>query len=318
MPSTPKPLIVPAGLVGTFFARCVVSTLRALPRAAHRVLAHAVGALAYGLGIRRGVTLENLGHAFPERTEAERRRIARDAYVNMALAAIEALTSSRLTDDEVEQAVVLENWAPLQAAIDAGKGVLVATAHFGSWELFANLMVRRGVPLSAVVRPLRGAFNARIVESRQKVGLGLILQRGAVSEVSRAVGEGRVVAQLVDQVLPATKGVFVPFFGRPASTTPGLSVVAQRTGAPVFVVLAARDGGRLRVFVEGPVQAPKTGDRQRDLEAHVAQMTAIIERYIRRYPDQWLWLHRRWKEQPPAPLKPNAKPDPEIGDRGRD
>ncbi len=273
----------------------MVAILSALPGRVLRGLAYLVGLLAWTLGIRRRVALENLRHAFPEKTEAERRRIARGAYVNMALAALEALTSSRLSDDELERAVVTENWEPIEQAIRAGKGLLVASAHFGSWELFAEVMARRGIALNAVVRPLRGALNAKIVESRRKAGLKLILQRGALSGMVRAVKRGEVVAQLVDQVLPARQGVQVPFFGRPASTTPALSIAARRTGAPVFVVLAAREGDRLRMFAEGPIPVPDTGDRRRDIAQHVAEITAVIERYVRRYPDQWLWLHRRWK-----------------------
>jgi KDO2-lipid IV(A) lauroyltransferase len=105
--------------------------------------------------------------------------------------------------------------------------------------------------------------------------------------------------QLIDQSLPAEAGVFVPFFGRAASTTPALSMAALRTKAPVFVALAVREGERLRLLFEGPIPVPDTGDRRADVAAHTAQLTAILERYIRRYPEQWLWLHRRWKVQPP-------------------
>ncbi|MBI3180746.1 MAG: lysophospholipid acyltransferase family protein [Myxococcales bacterium] len=272
----------------------------ALGPSGRRALAFLVGTLAYLLGLRRRVALDNLRHAFPELAQAARRRVARGAYVNMALAALEALAAPSLSDAEVERAVVVENWAPIEEAIRAGKGLLVASAHFGSWELFAEVMARRGVRLNAVVRPLRGALNARIVESRRRAGLGLILQRGALSGIIAAVRRGEVVAQLVDQALPSRRAVFVPFFGRLASTTPALSVAAMRTGAPVFVVMAAREGNRLRMFAEGPIPLPSSGDRRRDIEEHVAALTAIIERYIRRYPDQWLWLHRRWKVQPPA------------------
>lgn len=278
-----------------------------LPRALRCALARAVGLAAYALGVRKRVTLENLRHAFPELSDRERRRIARGAYVNMAQAVLDALAASRLDRAELERALVVENWAPLEEAIRGGKGLLVASAHFGSWEMFAELMARRGVKLNAVVRPLAGAWNARLVESRKKAGLGLILQRGALREMLRALRRGEVVAQLIDQALPAHQGVFVPFFGRPASTTPALSIAAMRTGAPVFVVLAAREHDRLRMFAEGPIPFPATGDRKRDLAEHVAQLTQVLERHIRQYPDQWLWLHRRWKVQPGENRQPAGR-----------
>jgi KDO2-lipid IV(A) lauroyltransferase len=279
-------------------AGTLLAGLRRLPVRWVHGLARAVGSFAYMVGARRQVTLENLRQALPQLTELERRRIARATYRNMALAAAEALTAERLSDQELEHAVSTENWAPMDQAVAAGKGVLVATAHFGSWELFGEVMSRKGLALNAVVRPLAGAFNAQIVESRRRSGMKVILQRGALRGMLKAVRQGEVVAQLVDQVLPAKSGVFVPFFGRPACTTPALSMAAIRTGAPVMVVLAAREEGRLRVFVEGPIPVPQTGDRATDLREHTAQITAVIERYVRRYPDQWLWLHRRWKVQP--------------------
>jgi KDO2-lipid IV(A) lauroyltransferase len=127
------------------------------------------------------------------------------------------------------------------------------------------------------------------------MGLEIILPRGAVGEMVKAVQGGGVVFQLIDQVVPADKGVFVPFFGRRASTTPAVSLAAARSGAPVFVMMAVRDGARLRSRVEGPIPLPSSGDQRADIATHTAELTAHIERIIRQHPDQWLWLHRRWK-----------------------
>lgn len=296
---TGRPLVTPGGPVATWLAGALVWALTALPASTRRALARGLGRLAYALGIRRRVTLDNLRHAFPELPEARRREIARGAYVNMALAALEGLSASAVPDGALEDSVVVENWGALKPVLDAGRGVLVATAHFGSWELFGEVMSRRGFKINAVVRPLKGALNARLVESRRQSGLQLIPGRGSISASVRAVQRGEVVAMLVDQALPARSGVFVPFFGRLASTTPALSLAALRSGAPVFVAMAARDGARLRVLIEGPFEVPRTGDRDADVRAHTAAVTAAIERHIRRFPDQWLWLHRRWKVTPP-------------------
>src|SRR5207249_25481 len=138
-----------------------------------------------------------------------------------------------------------------------------------------------------------------LVESRERYGLKRIPPRGAISQTVRAVRQGGVVAMLIDQALPGESSLFVPFFGRLASTTPALSMAARRSGAPVVVAIAARENGKLRMFVEGPFAVPSTSDKRADLVEHTAQVTATIEKYIRRYPDQWLWLHRRWKVRPP-------------------
>lgn len=298
----PRPLVPKTGPVGRFFAGALVSALGRLSPRGLRRLAAFVGGLAFALGIRRRVTLENLARALPELPEAERRRIARGAYRNMALAALESLTSLQHDEASVGSLVEVENWDAFAGAIAVGKGVLVATAHFGSWELLGEVMARRGIPISVVAKPLAGALNERIVRSRLESGVKLIHPRGAIQSSIEALARGEVVCMLVDQVIDAKRGVFVPFFGQLASTTPALSVAAIRSKAPVFVAMGAREGERLRCFMEGPLflsGAADGADEKELVREHTAQITAAIERRIRQYPDQWMWLHRRWKVKPP-------------------
>jgi KDO2-lipid IV(A) lauroyltransferase len=136
------------------------------------------------------------------------------------------------------------------------------------------------------------------MDKRRKSGLKLIAPHGALPNTLKALHRNEVVTFLLDQSLNGERALFVPFFGRPASTTPALSLAAARSGAPVLVVMAAREGDRLRVSVEGPFSVRRTGDLGRDLFAHTAEVTLAMERIIRRHPEQWLWLHRRWKYQP--------------------
>jgi KDO2-lipid IV(A) lauroyltransferase len=295
-----KPVITPGGPLGRALVGALLGGFRALPLRWRTAFAGFVASLAWSLRIRRRVAHDNLAHAFPERSEAERRAIARGAYRNMALAALEAVTSDLLPEAELAAAVEVVDWKGLDRLVAERRPVLVASAHFGSWELFAEVMARRGHVFSAVVRPLAGAFNEWVVKNRQAAGVELILQRGALAGMLSALKRGRAVVQLIDQVLPAKDGVFVPFFGRLASTTPALSMAAIRSKAPVYVVLAAREAGKLRMVVEGPIFVPELEDRRAQLTAHTAAMTAVIERWVREYPEQWLWLHRRWKVAPPA------------------
>ena len=287
--------VAPGGPLASAVAAITIALIRALPRGLRDALARALGRVAWWLRIRRRIALDNLAHAFPEKSESERARIARAAYGNMALAAIESVCSDLLSEAELERtvrAIPGTGWASMEPLLMGAGPVLIVSAHFGSWELLAEVMARRGAKFSAVVRPLAGAFNARVVASRHGSGYQLILQRGAMQGILAALKQGRAVVQLIDQSLAAKHGVFVPFFGRLASTTPSVSLAALRTGAPVFVALAAREGSDLKMSVEGPIAVPSTGDREADL------LTAIIERKIREYPEQWLWLHRRWKVRP--------------------
>lgn len=297
-PPKPKPLVTPGGPIATAAVGALVGLLRALPRRFREALFRGLGRLVFALGVRRRVALDNLAHAFPEKTEPERRAIAREAYQTMALAALEAVTSDQVPNAELERAVEVLDWKGLDARLFGGLPTVVASAHFGSWELFAEVMARRGARFSAVVRPLSGAFNAKVVQLRQRAGVGLILQRGALRGMLAALGRGETVVQLVDQSVPARQGVFVPFLGRPASTSPAAAAAAIRSDAPVYVVLAARDGGRLTMMVEGPLHAPTQGEFREQVAALTATIAQVLERGIRARPGQWLWLHRRWKERP--------------------
>jgi KDO2-lipid IV(A) lauroyltransferase len=275
-----------------------VRLLQALPARAVDALARGVAACAFALGIRRRVTLDNLAHAFPERSAKERLALARGAYANMARVVVDALRTLGASRAELLAEVQVDDFGPVDRALAAGKGLLVATGHLGSWEMFGAAMAQR-VPLHAVVRPLRGGVNARLVEARERAGLKLIPARGALSSMVAALRKNEVVAMLLDQAIGGKHALFVPFFGRPAATTPALSMAALRTGAPTLVVVALRENGRLRFRVEGPFEITNTGDRQRDLLDHTARVTSALERIIREAPDQWLWLHRRWKLAPP-------------------
>lgn len=294
----PKPLISGINPVNAFFASLLVRILAGLSQERRTRFGRWIGRVVFAFGIRRAVTLDNLRQAFPEHSEQRNREIARGAYESMALGMVEAIASVGLPPAELDHLVEVENWGELKKYVDARQGVLVATGHFGNWELLGEVMCRRGVKLSVVVKPLKGALNSKIMEARQKAGIRLILARGSVQGAVDSLNEGFTTAMLVDQVLPENRGVFVPFFGRPACTTPALAIAAQRTGAPIFVVMAAREGERLRMFVDGPIPVPNSGDKDADIREVTATVTALIEKYIRRYPDQWLWLHRRWKVQP--------------------
>jgi KDO2-lipid IV(A) lauroyltransferase len=303
-----KPDITPGGPLGRFFVGLVLGWVRWLSPSTRGALAAGLSQLVWWLGIRRGVALENLRRALPELDEAGRRRIARGVYQSLALAALEAVTSDLLPDAALQRAVEVVDWKGLDRVLAARQPVLIASAHLGSWELFAEVMARRGHVFSAVVRPLAGAFNEWVVKNRKAAGVELILQRGALKRMVSALERGRAVVQLIDQVLPAKDGVFVPFFGRPASTTPAIAMAARLTKAPVYVVAAVRDGDGLRMLVEGPVAMRLSDDRDADLVANTAALTAIIEGWIRQYPDQWLWLHRRWKVQPLTEVSPPSLP----------
>ncbi len=297
----PPPEEVRASPLGRALVRLVLSCLGALPGGMRDALARTVGRVIYALGIRRQLTLEQLGWAFPGWSAEECRRVARRTYAHMASAALDAALSQKVSGDALAAAVLREESLAIERALAKGKGVLLASGHFGNWELLGEGLTRQGIPLHAVVRPLKGAFNAEVVAGRVRAGMRLISPRNALRGALAELRRNQAVAVLFDQAIGGKHALFVPFFGRPAATTPLLSLAALLSGAPVLVVLARRVGEALHMQVEGPFPVPSTGDRQRDLWTHTATLTEVLERQIRAAPDQWLWLHRRWKlPVPPA------------------
>lgn len=272
--------------------------LSLLPRGFRLALGRSLGRLAYALGIRKKVTLANLALAFPAMPDAERRAIARGAYAN---AGADILDFVGTKPRELERLLIFDGFDLFERLFAEKKGVVVASAHLGSWELLAAAGAMRGVPLSLVTRTLHGSANEELVAARARSGLREIPARGALREGVRRLRAGEVVVNLLDQNMMPKRGIFVDFFGVPACTTPAASLMAKRTGAPTILAVALNEpDGRVRLHVEGPFPMPHTGKPADDVRAHTQTLVLAIERQIRAHPDQWLWLHRRWKTRPEA------------------
>jgi Kdo2-lipid IVA lauroyltransferase/acyltransferase len=273
--------------------------LARLPRRWLLALGRTLGGLAYLIGIRRGVALGNLARAFPEKSTRERRRIARAAYRNVGAGVLGLLSVPRLSAAEVEQLVEYQGFELVDRLLAEGRGLVVASAHLGSWEVLAAAYARKGIPVSLVTRNLRGRANEALVAARAESGLREIAPRGALREGVAALKRGEMVVNLIDQNMLPKRGVFVDFFGTAASTTPAPALMARRAKAPAVVILAVNQSdGRIRACVEGPFPVPHGGRVAEDVRAHTQAMSDVVEKYVRNYPEQWLWVHRRWKTRP--------------------
>jgi KDO2-lipid IV(A) lauroyltransferase len=210
--------------------------------------------------------------------------------------------------DNIERLIIYDGFENYAQAKDQGKGVLFLTAHFGNWELSSFAHGVYGYPLNFIVRELDNPLiDALINRYRCLSGGRAIEKRDSAREVLRAFRRGEAVGILADQNMLASDGVFVDFFGRSACTTPGPARLAQRAGVPVVLGLVIWDAKikkyRLRF---DPVEWIKRDDPEEEVLVNTANFTRLIEQYIRRYPEQWLWVHRRWKTRPPGepPLYP--------------
>jgi KDO2-lipid IV(A) lauroyltransferase len=273
---------------------------RKLPRRLLLSFFGGLGVLVGALGVRRKVVLGNLRLAFPEKTEAERRTIARATFRHLGEMIPEFLRVPSLSRQELDAMFEYEGWENLERAKALGKGVIACTGHFGHFDLLAAAHSLRGQPMTTISRKMAiGLWKG----TRERAGVQEIyVHRGDVfSAAVKALRAGRVLGYVIDQSEASRNAVFPTFFGVPAATAAAPAVLSRRTGAPVlFTVSVPLPGGRHRVVIEGPLFPPDTGDRERDTTAFMQDLNDRLESWVRRHPEQWYWLHRRWKRRGPA------------------
>jgi KDO2-lipid IV(A) lauroyltransferase len=265
-------------------------------------LGERIGALGYRpLGIRRRVVERQVAAAFPGLPEPEVREIARAAYRHLGRTAIETALMPTLGRQNVLAMVEsVDNWSTVERAMAGGKGCILVTGHLGNWELGGAYLAARGIAVEAIVRRMGNPlFDRYLNETRGRFGVRVVYDVEAVRQIPRSFRENRLVAFLADQGVLGLASTFVPFFGRPAKTPRGAAVFALRLGVPIIFGAAIRQpGGRYRLSFE-TVTVEDTGDRERDVDTIVARFTEMLERWVRRAPEQYFWHHRRWRRQPP-------------------
>lgn len=254
----------------------------------------------------RRIILENLAIAFSEWLDPGQRRVlARRVMIRLMRMLFEIGRYARFSGEEMSRWVRVEGQEHIRDALAQGKGVLVLTAHFGNWEYLPIGADLIQVPLSIVYRPLDFQPLDRVIARlRSKFGAELIpSSRGAMRGILRALAKGRIVAMLMDQNVDWYEGVWVDFFGKPACTNKGMAVIAIKTGAPVVPVFMLPDGdNRFVITFQPAMHLSVTGDRTSDIETNTALFTQVIEAMIRRHPDQWFWVHQRWKTANACPV----------------
>ncbi len=288
-------------VVESIFFLILSRIARFLPyRAAGRFGALLGNAVFFCTPFRKRVTMENLSRAFPGLNHRKLRRIARGAYRNYGIALTEMLWSLDASQAELKEKVHLRNPGCLLAARERGKGVVLLSAHFGSWELLlSGLRLRLDFPFHAIVQHQRnGRIDNVIDSSRRRFGNTTIPMGPSVRDVMRVLQMNAVVLVLGDQS-GSRESVFIEFFGRSSATHRGAAAFSLKMGSPIIMVFLIRqhDGTYEAVFEE----VDRTG-LERYSEENVVELTrrhaAVLERFIRQHPDHWLWMHKRWKHTP--------------------
>ena len=264
-----------------------------------RACGTALGVAFYTLdGGHRRIAHRNLATAFPARPARERRRIARATFGHFGRLLFELLRFATLSPPRILASVEVEGEERLRLAYAQGKGVLFVTGHFGYWELHAMAHPLVSEPIGVLARALDNPHLNRLLEEiRQRTGNKVIYRRETIRRVMRTLQAGHGVAVLIDQHIVSRDAIYVDFFERPAATTSAVAALALRTGAPVVPVFALPIGrGRYRIIYEHPVEPPRA-DSPDAVREYTQRCTDVLEMYVRRHPELWLWMHRRWRDE---------------------
>ena len=270
-----------------------------VPMTAVRAVGRAMGRLAYvAYGTRRRVALENLAYAFPGRTVQEHRALARAMCGHFGALLFELIKFGTYSPAQMLAASEIEGEERLRQAQAQGRGILIFTGHFGYWEILAMTHALRMAPMSVLARPLDNPYlHAALENIRTSTGNEVIYRQGAVRRILRNLAGGGIVGVLIDQHLHSSDAVYVGFFRRPAATTSTLAALALRTRAPVIPVFALPlPHGRYRFIYEHPVEPPRA-DTPDAVREFTQRCTDVLEMYVRRHPELWMWMHRRWRDQ---------------------
>ncbi len=275
-----------------------------LPRPLARAVGTTIGRLVYLLHPRlRRVGMRNLEMAFPAKSIAERRKILRGVYISLGRLLAEFCLFPSYTLANASKVAVYQGFENFEAAEKRGKGVLFLTGHFGGWEIGSFFHSLQEHPMRIVVRPLDNPYvDDLVTRYRTLHGNSVIGKQGFARGLLAAMEGNETVGILMDTNMTPPQGVFVEFFGIPACTAVGIARVALHTDAAVVPAFTIWDPVLRKYRVEfGPaLELVRTGDGEADAVANTALFNRIFEDYVRKYPEQWLWVHRRWKTRPPG------------------
>ena len=282
--------------------RWVGALVRPLPRRLMLMIGAALGRVLGDVDRRHlEIVRDNLRRAFPEWDEVRVRRTARDVYGHFGRVLLDILWLDGRSRETILSLVDVEGTQHLETVRAHDRGCVFVTAHLGNWEVLALAHGWFFRPASVVARPLDNpALDARLVAFRVQNGNEVVYKQKALAHVLRALRERRDVAFLVDQNVQAKDGIFVDFFGRKAASTTVAAALAVKTGAlllPAYSVMTPE--GRHRLVYDAPLQWALSGDREADIAALTQRIASAIEGWVRETPEQWMWMHRRWKTRPP-------------------
>ena len=252
------------------------------------------------------IAIENLKTAFgDEKSEKEIKAIAKKTFETLSLTFLDFCRIPKITKENLNDIVTFENLDYVKNALARGNGLIFCTAHFGSWELLSHAFAIYFKSMNVIVRPLDNrVFDMVVFKYRTLSGNKIIAKKNGMKHILKALRRKEIIGTLNDQNVKYSEGVFVDFFGKKACTNFVLALLSLRTDVPVVPGFIIREGlNRYRIKFEKPVEIDKGIDRKKYLVDFTQALTRVIEDYIREYPEQWFWVHRRWKTRPKVLIK---------------
>ena len=290
------------GFTEYILARFLITAFAIMPRSIAYRSAEVLAWFGFHLaGRQRRAGLHNLRMAFPDLTDAEREQILRKSFQNLGRLLVEFTHFPDLNKTNISQYVIHDGLENYLEGLQRGRGVIFMTAHFGAWEMSSFAHALYGYPLKFVVRPIDNPKVEQLISSYRTLSGNVPIQRKeAARNILKALRRNEAVGILFDQNTTRSEGVFAEFFGIPAATTPSIALFALRADAAVIpgFLIWDENSRKHRLRLDPPVDLIVTGDLSHDVLENTKRFNQILESYIRRYPDQWLWIHRRWKTRP--------------------
>ena len=278
--------------------RLIISLLKHIPMRLRRISAVFIARLSYYISLKnRLIAIHNLMRSFPDMKLKEIIRLAKESYINFTLVAVDFFDIPFLTKDNLHQWIRIEGLDNYTEACNEGKGVLIFSAHFGNWEIGNAALAIVTRPFIFVYRVLDSPLLERVITSvRASYGNVSLPKDKAMRPMIRLLKNGATINLLIDQNVAWYEGVFVDFFGRKACTTPGLTLLALHTKSPVLPVFTRRlPDGKYLLEIGKKVEIVRSENRETDILINTQNFNNIIEEHIRQYPEQWFWVHQRWK-----------------------
>lgn len=264
-----------------------------------------IGRIGYVIdGRHRRIAIQNLRLAFPEESIEKICIIAKRSFENLGRSAAEVVRiagrSPSLLRGILHERVTIEGRDHLDQAAKQGKGGLLITAHFGNWEILGIALSANGYPLNVIARPLDNPLVDKLLNSLRRVtGTHVIPKKGALRKIIDKLKQGEMIGILIDQNVSRDEGVFVDFFGYPAATNRGPALIAMKSNTAVIPLFIIREGKyRHKIICGEEIPLHRSGDVGRDILENTKRFTAVVESSVRKYPEQWFWMHQRWKTRP--------------------